>query len=130
MPRKATTVTEPRTQQYDFKQSLVRTGYGHLPEDLRQRGLAQVDAQKSHWAQGFGVLHRAWLAVVDRVLAAQSVPKLQYATYKAYTNQYISKVVMKGSETSDMVVAKFTRLGADPGILVSINSVIGEVTGA
>lgn len=130
MPRKATTVTEPRSQQYDFKQSLIRTGYGHLPEDLRTRGLAQVDAQKSHWAQGFGVLHRAWLAVVDRVLAANNVPKLQYATYKAYTNQYISKVVMKSSETADMVIAKYTRLGADASILGLINSVIGEVTSA
>jgi len=128
MPRKASTVTEPRSQQYDFKQSLIRTGYGHLPEDLRARALAQVDAQKAHWAQGFGVLHRAWLAVVERVLAAQSVPKLQYATYKAYTNQYISKVVMKGSETADMVMAKFTRLGADSSILTAINAVIGEVT--
>lgn len=128
MPRKATTVTEPRSQQYDFKQSLIRTGYGHLPDDLRSRGLAQVDAQKSHWAAGFGILHRAWLAVVDRVLAPNNVPKLDYAKYKAYTNQYVSKVVMKGSETSDMVVAKYVRLGADGGILSNINSVIGEVT--
>lgn len=130
MPRKAQTVTEPRSQQYDFKQSMIRTGYGHLPEDLRSRALNQVDAQKAHWAQGFGLLHRAWLAVVDRVLAPQSVPKLQYATYKAYTNQYMSKVVMKGSETADMVVAKFTRLGADAGVLAAINSTIGEVTTA
>jgi hypothetical protein len=127
MARRGTFQTEPRSAQYDLKQSLVRTGYGHLPEDLRSRALAQVDVQKAHWSSGFGVLHKAWLAVVDRVLAPNNVPKLMYAMYKAFTNQYISKVQIKGTETADSVKTKYVRLGADAGTLDSITSVIGEV---
>lgn len=134
MPRKASTVTEPRAEQYDFKQSLIRTGYGHLPDDLRQKGLAQVSVQKAHWSQGFGLYHRGWLMCVERVLSPGvqqgTIFKLDYAKYKAFINEYMSKVSGKGSETSDMVVAKFTRLGADAGTLAAIIAVLGEVTAA
>ena len=134
MPRKASTVTEPRAEQYDFKQSLIRTGYGHLPDDLRTKALAQVNVQKAHLAQGFGLYHRGWLQCVERVLAPAvsqgSIFKLDYAKYKAFINEYMSKVAGKGSETADMVVAKFTRLGCDAGTLSAIIAVLGEVTAA
>jgi hypothetical protein len=130
MARKGTFQTEPRSEQYDLKQSLVRTGYGHLPEDLRVKAMAQVNVQKSHWASGFGVLHKAWMAVAQRVLAPANIPKLQYAVYKAFTNEYVSKVQVKGTELSEEVKAKFTRQGADGGVLDNITAVIGEVLSA
>jgi hypothetical protein len=129
MARKSTFVKEPRQAQYDLKQSLIRTGYGYLPDELRQKALTQIETQKANWQSGFGVLHRAWLAVVDRCLAPSTVPKLDYAKYKAFTNEYVVKVISKGTETSDMVKTKFTNLGADSGILDTITGVLGEVMG-
>jgi len=127
MARKGTFVKEPREAQYDLKQSLIRSGYGFLPEELRRKALTQIESQKAHWSQGFGLLHRVWLSVVDKVLSPQGVPKLMYAMYKAFTNEYVSKVVAKGSETADFVKAKFQKLGADPAVLDQITAVIGEV---
>jgi len=127
MARKSTFVKEPRAAQYDLKQSLIRTGYGYLPEELRQKALTQIEQQKANWASGFGVLHRNWVAVVDRVLAPSNVPKLDYAKYKAFVNEYSIKCVAKGTETADMVKTKFTNLGADSGVLDTITGVIGEV---
>jgi hypothetical protein len=133
MARRGTFVTEPRTEQYDLKQSLVRSGYGWLPPELRGKAMTQIEMQKKHWSGGFTKLHDAWLAVKSRVLdpalAEGRISKFNYALYKAFVNQYISKVVAKGSETADMVKTKFThpRMGADPGILDQITGVLGEV---
>jgi hypothetical protein len=129
MARKSTFVKEPRVNQYDLKQSLIRTGYGYLPEELRTKALAQIKDQNANWISGFGVLHRNWMAVVDRVLAPSTVPKLDYAKYKAFVNEYSVKVLAKHTETPDMVKTKFTNLGADSSILDTITGVIGEVMG-
>jgi hypothetical protein len=133
MPKRGTFVTEPRTEQYDLKQSLVRSGYGWLPQELRTKAMSQIDVQRKHWSGGFARMHDAWLAVKARVLdpalAGGRISKFNYAMYKAFVNQYISKVVAKGSETTEMVKTKFVhpRMGADPGILDEITAVLGEV---
>jgi len=127
MARKPTFVKEPRIEQYALKQSLIREAYGYLPEELRRQAQAQIARQLQDFNTGFGALHSAWLTAVG-ILQARDVSHLDYAKYKAFVNEYVSKVRTKKTETVEMVIAKYTALGASEPILRDIIGALGEVT--
>jgi predicted kinase len=127
MPKKGTFVKEVRSEWYDLKQTLLKTGYGHLPEDIREKAIAVVNRQKTHWDNGMGILHQAYLTAKAKVLDAQNVSALDRPKYKAFVSEYVSKVVYKKTEDADFVINKFTKLGANPDILRMIISELGEV---
>jgi len=126
MARKPTFVKEPRIEQYALKQSLIREAYGYLPEELRRQAQAQIARQLNDFNTGFGSLHSAWLTA-SRILDARGVSHLDYAKYKAFVNEYVSKVRTKKTETMEMVV-ELTALGASEPILRDIAGALGEVT--
>jgi len=127
MARKPTFVKEPRVEQYALKQSLIREAYGYLPEELRRQAQAQIARQLQDFNTGFGALHSAWLTA-SRILDARGVAHLDYAKYKAFVNEYVSKVRTKKTETMEMVIEKYTALGASEPILRDITGALGEVT--
>jgi hypothetical protein len=132
MARRSTTVKEPRTANYREKQTLLRVGRAQGVPAAVGAATEAVNVQVNNWLQGFGQFHRAWVVISDKVLApalaSGTITKFNYALYKAFLGEYISKVQMKGTETDDMVKTKFTRLGADSGLLDSITTTISTGT--
>jgi len=127
MARRPTGTTEPRSELYDEKQAIRRVnqaGTNASAQNLAIQSAARVSAR---WSAGFGEHHKGWLAIQKTLQSDPVVPKLAYAGYKAFVGEYISKVRNKGTETSDMVVSKFTRLGLDGSKLSAIVAVLGEV---
>lgn len=129
MPRKPTFVTDPRTSQYAYKRYMLATMGDRLTPTGTGYADSMVKDQVAHWNQGMGVMHRVWVAVRDRVLTVAEVKKVDYMKYKAFVGEYVSKVQMKGSETSDMCKAKWINNGCDADVLNRITDVIGEVIG-
>jgi hypothetical protein len=127
MPKKGTFVKELHGDWYDLKQTILKTGYGHLPEDIRAKALVVVNRQRAHWENGMGILHQAYVVAKEKVLDAQNVSSLDRPKYKAFVSEYVSKVVYKKTEDAEFVINKFTKLGANPDILRMIVSELGEV---
>jgi len=120
-------IPEVRDELYEEKQKILRAARAAATGVPVEVALTAVDRQKARWRERFGRFTEVWHLAVVPILEANNVPKLMYALYKAFTNQYISKVLIKGTETPELVKTKFTNLGADAGILDEITAKIGEV---
>jgi len=119
------------TQAYYMKQLFYRTG-GNISPELKEA--LQEEATKrqlSNYESAYAMFNKSWTKVVVPILKANNVPPLDYAKYKAFTNEYIKKVLGKGkshpTETKDQVVAKYTALGCDQAILDKIINGVGTI---
>ena len=119
------------TQAYYMKQLLYRTG-GNIPEELKLA--LQEEASKkqlANYESAYAIFNRSWTRVVVPILKSNKVPPLDYAKYKAFTNEYVKKVLGKGkshpTETLDQVLAKYEALKCDREILQKIANEVGKV---
>ena len=119
------------TQSYYMKQLFYRTG-GNISPELKEA--LQEEATKkqlANYESAYAVFNKSWTRVVVPILKANGVPPLDYAKYKAFTNEYIKKVLGKGkshpTETKDQVEAKYTALGCDKAILDKIIDEVGKI---
>ena len=119
------------TQAYYMKQLLYRTG-GNISPELKEA--LQEEATKrqlANYESAYSIFNKSWTRVVVPILKANNIHPLDYAKYKAFTNEYIKKVLGKGkshpTETKDQVVAKYEALGCDRAVLDKIIDEIGKV---
>ena len=119
------------TQAYYMKQLLYRTG-GNISPELKEA--LQEEATKkqlANYESAYAMFNKSWTRVVVPILKANNVPPLDYAKYKAFTNEYIKKVLGKGkshpTETLDQVLAKYEALKCDREVLEKIVKEIGKV---
>ena len=119
------------TQAYYMKQLLYRTG-GNISPELKEA--LQEEATKrqlANYESAYAVFNRSWTRVVVPILKNGKVPPLDYAKYKAFTNEYIKKVLGGGksipTETKEQVVSKFTALGCEKALLDKIINEIGKL---
>jgi len=119
------------TQAYYMKQLMYRTG-GNISPELKEA--LQEEATKkqlANYESAYGIFNKSWTGVVVPLLKANNVPPLDYAKYKAFTNEYIKKVLGKGkshpTETLDQVLAKYEALKCDREVLEKIVKEIGKV---
>jgi len=119
------------TQAYYMKQLFYRTG-GNISPELKEA--LQEEATKrqlSNYESAYAMFNKSWTKVVVPILKANNVPPLDYAKYKAFTNEYIKKVLGKGkshpTETKDQVLAKYTALGCDRAVLDKIINGVGTI---
>jgi hypothetical protein len=127
MARRPTGSTEPRSELYSEKQAIRRVNQAGTNLSAQTLAIQSAERVSARWNAGFGEHHKAWLASLKTLQSDPPVPKLAYAGYKAFIGEYVSKVRNKGTETTEMVVSKFTRLGLDSSKLTAIVAVIGEV---
>jgi len=119
------------TQAYYMKQLLYRTG-GNISPELKEA--LQEEATKkqlANYESAYAMFNKSWTRVVVPILKANSVPPLDYAKYKAFTNEYIKKVLGKGkshpTESLDQVLAKYELLKCERPILEQIVKDIGKL---
>ena len=125
MPKLKVSRPDYRVELYKEKQVKLRTGYGHLPEDLRKVAEDAVNKQTDRWNAGFGIFNTYWKTKVVPILEAHKVPRLSYATYRAFFNALMSKVYLKGTRTKEGLIRDFVEIHqADEGIL---NEIIDEL---
>lgn len=119
------------TQAYYMKQLLYRTG-GNISPELKEA--LQEEATKrqlANYESAYAMFNKSWTRVVVPILKASNVPPLDYAKYKAFTNEYIKKVLGKGkshpTETKDQVISKYEALKCDRTVLDRIVNGVGSV---
>jgi len=119
------------TQAYYMKQLLYRTG-GNISPELKEA--LQEEATKkqlANYESAYAMFNKSWTRVVVPILKANNVPPLDYAKYKAFTNEYIKKVLGKGkshpTESLDQVLAKYELLKCERPILEQIVKDIGKL---
>ena len=119
------------TQAYYMKQLLYRTG-GNISPELKEA--LQEEATKkqlANYESAYAIFNKSWTRVVVPILKANNIHPLDYAKYKAFTNEYIKKVLGKGkshpTETKDQVVAKYEALGCFKVVLEDIINEIGKI---
>ena len=119
------------TQAYYMKQLLYRTG-GNISPELKEA--LQEEATKkqlANYESAYAMFNKSWTRVVVPILKANNIPPLDYAKYKAFTNEYIKKVLGKGkshpTESLDQVLAKYELLKCERPILEQIVKDIGKL---
>ena len=119
------------TQAYYMKQLLYRTG-GNISPELKEA--LQEEATKrqlANYESAYAMFNKSWTRVVVPILKANNVPPLDYAKYKAFTNEYIKKVLGKGkshpTESLEQVLAKYEALKCERPILEQIVKDIGKL---
>ena len=119
------------TQAYYLKQLLYRTG-GNISPELKEA--LQEEATKkqlANYESAYAIFNKSWNTVVVPILDANNVPPLDYAKYKAFTNEYIKKVLGKGkshpTQTKEQLISKYEALKCDRTILDKIVNLIGSV---
>jgi len=86
--------------------------------------LSVVENQTASFASGFGLYHRIWVERVVPILKRHNVPSLEYAKYKAFTNELLSKVTEKGTIDIEALITKWVGQRCDPEILREIAEAI------
>jgi hypothetical protein len=116
---------------YYMKQLMYRTG-GNLPPELKEA--LQEEATKkqlANYESAYAVFNKSWNTVVVPILKSNNVPPLDYAKYKAFTNEYVKKVLGRGkshpTETKDQLLAKYEALKCDREVLEKIVNEVGKV---
>jgi len=119
------------TQAYYLKQLLYRTG-GNISPELKEA--LQEEATKrqlANYESAYAIFNKSWTNVVVPILDSSNVPPLDYAKYKAFTNEYIKKVLGKGkshpTQTKEQLISKYEALKCDRTILDKIVNLIGSV---
>ena len=119
------------TQAYYMKQLLYRTG-GNISPELKEALQEEATRrQLANYESSYAIFNKSWTRVVVPLLKNSKVPPLDYAKYKAFTNEYIKKVLGAGksipTETKEQVVSKFTALGCEKALLEKIVNEIGKL---
>jgi hypothetical protein len=119
------------TQAYYMKQLLYRTG-GNISPELKEALQEEATRrQLANYESAYAIFNKSWTRVVVPLLKNSKVPPLDYAKYKAFTNEYIKKVLGAGksipTETKEQVVNKFTALGCEKALLDKIVNEIGKL---
>jgi len=95
-----------------------------IPEDLVK---TVSDNQTASFTAGFGIFNRLWKEKVVKVLEDNRVPAMHRGIYRGFLNEYVGKVMIRGSATKDEIIEKWTGLGADARILREIVDTLGEI---
>lgn len=119
------------TQAYYMKQLLYRTGGNVSPELKEALQEEATKKQLANYESAYAMFNKSWTKVVVPILKANNVPPLDYAKYKAFTNEYVKKVLGKGksnpTESLDQVLAKYEALKCERPILEQIVKDIGRL---
>jgi len=94
-----------------------------VPEDL-VRTVAMN--QTASFTSGFGMYTTVWRERVVPILEKHNVPKMDYAKYRAFMNEFLSKVATKGTASPEELVEKWAGQGCDRGILAEIVEAITQ----
>jgi len=76
-----------------------------------------VDDMTRKWQERFGEIRQQYFEVVAKILDDEGLIGAERAKYRAFTNELISKVLVKGTEDVEFVIAKHVRLKCDERIL-------------
>jgi hypothetical protein len=114
-----------------MKQLMYRTG-GNLPPELKEA--LQEEATKkqlANYESAYAVFNKSWNSIVVPILMSNNVSPMDYNKYKAFTNEYIKKVLGRGkshpTETKDQLLAKYEALKCDREVLEKIVNELGKV---
>jgi len=88
-----------------------------IPEDLVR---AVSMNQTASFTAGFGPYNRLWNARVVPILRRHDVPRMDYAKYRAFFNEFLSKVSIKGTASPEELMEKWAGQGCDLTILQEI----------
>ena len=94
-----------------------------IPEDIVRM---VAHNQTASWSAGFGMYSRVWREKVVPILAEMGVPTPFWAPYRAFTNEYLSKVVEKGTATPEQIIEKWSANGCRRDVLMRIVEVLPE----
>jgi hypothetical protein len=128
IPKRGSQTKEVRTELYSEKMVSWRTGKGHLPEYLAEKGIEVAGKMLERYNRNFGEFHNRWVTIVVPILLKHGVPPLEHAKYKAFVNRLISKVFIKGSQSLDAVKSDFINIHkAMPEVVDEIVSELQKV---
>jgi len=95
-----------------------------LPESLVMN---VAMSQSTAWMGRFGQFNTVWEEKVKPLLVQENVPQALHGLYRGFTNEFLSKVVIKGSARREEIVDKWTGLGLRRDILDRIADVLLEL---
>jgi len=93
-----------------------------IPEDIVR---SVASNQTAAFTAGFGQYHTVWVEVVKPILDEAGVPQMDYAKYRAFMNEYLSKVTVKGTARAEDIISKWEGQGCRTDIL---NRIVEELT--
>jgi len=76
-----------------------------------------VDDMTRKWQERFGEIRQQYFEVVAKILDDEGLIGPERAKYRAFVNELISKVLVKGTEDVEFVISKFVKMRCDEGIL-------------
>jgi len=76
-----------------------------------------VDNMTRKWQERFGEIRQQYFGVVAKILDDEGLIGPERAKYWAFVNELISKVLVKGTEDVEFVIAKFVKMRCNEGIL-------------
>lgn len=88
-----------------------------IPEDIVRMVASN---QTAAWMGGFGIYSRAWNEKVKGILKRHNIPSLMWGPYRAFINEFISKVVEKGTQDPEAVIRKYADMGLNELVLREI----------
>ena len=91
--------------------------YPGAPEDIVK---SLVYNQTANWLRGFGGFNVTWIQKVVPILTHHNVPKPAWGMYRAFTNEFMAKVVRKGVTDAETIIRKWVGLGLRPEVLRDI----------
>lgn len=109
------------TSQVRYKLKLYRLFGEKPPQELINEFASAVD-QAYHLS--YGEYYKVRRKVMNSEVWAK-VPTALRGLYLAYVNEVVNKVMTRGIASLDEVVAKWSRMGLDEGLLYEIAEVIG-----
>jgi len=123
MPKKR--VALPELNESIYQEKMLRLRAAQLapfvgPEMAGRIARQVVDDMTSAWKEGFGRIRQVYFKVAVPILDRAGKVGPARAIYRAFVNELMSKVFIKGTETIDAVIEKFVKMDADEGILREI----------
>ena len=114
------------TEAYKFKQLQYKLG-GRLPEATSIEIAEQTTtSQLMNYQMAYGVFNRVWREIVVPVLVEKGIWSPMWGPYKAFTNEYLKRVLGLGRQRPTMTQAeainKWFKMGLDKDVLETIVS--------
>ena len=114
------------TEAYKFKQLQYKLG-GRLPEATSIEIAEQTTtSQLMNYQMAYGVFNRVWREIVVHALVEKGIWSPMWGPYKAFTNEYLKRVLGLGRQRPTMTQAeainKWFKMGLDKDVLETIVS--------
>jgi len=88
-----------------------------IPEDLVR---AVSMNQTASFTAGFGPYNKLWTSRVVPILKKHNVPRMDYAKYRAFFNEFLSKVAIKGTASAEELMEKWAGQGCEIPVMQDI----------